>query len=176
MSTKIYYAARFPLANFTEGLDYLHDRMLDNIKHQYNTLFKSIKKYGVNTNREKKFHLRETAVKDKDLFQNFLPDGGWNIWIHDNYVYAIPFGAERYYGNLWNEDGNIDSPYSWLEDFHYQNQADAPDNIPEEEYEERGEIWKKVCLGYDKDKDGQFARKLVHFVFDSSSYHWSVEC
>lgn len=31
-----------------------------------------------------------------------------------------------------------------LEDFHYQNQTDPPDDIPYEEYQKRGEIWNEI--------------------------------
>lgn len=173
MSIKIYYAVRFPLANFTEGLDYLHDRMLDNIKLVYHKLLKSIEIDKVSTDREKKFYLIRLASTEPKIFQELLPDGGWNIWIHKNYVYAIPFGAYIYYENICDASSNWPE---WLEDFHYQNQSDPPEDIPEEEYEAREEIWEEICLGHNREKNGQFARKLVHFVFDSNSHYWSVEC
>jgi hypothetical protein len=54
------------------------------------------------------------------------------------------------------------------EEFHYQNQTDPPENIPEDEFKKRGEIWDEI-LGSDSLIDRGWEFSIVrpeHFTLD----------
>lgn len=60
-----------------------------------------------------------------------------------------------------------------LEDFHYQNQTDPPEDIPYEEYEKREEMWDKLT-----EPNGNYRNMLQYTVFDHNDLtelirrHW----
>lgn len=57
----------------------------------------------------------------------------------DGQIYLIPRADMLMRGAL-----DFLDDHDQLEDFHYQNQTDPPEDIPEEEYEARGKIWNKI--------------------------------
>lgn len=71
----------------------------------------------------------------------------------------------------------LEAGYPELEDFHYQNQTDIPDDISEDEYRARDDKWEELCRG-----TNDYTTGLIFDVMDStqfykilSKYHYSGE-
>lgn len=53
-----------------------------------------------------------------------------------------------------------------LEDYHYQNQTDIPENIDPEEYEKRGEKWDELT----EESDGNYMDGFVYEIFGPNQF------
>lgn len=171
MSTKIYYAVRFPIGNLIEGIDFLHEIAARNVCGNLHAAFEDYPAAA------KFFREVRGVIGLSDL----LPyECGFNLWIaEDDYVYVIPCGDSNWNGGLFKPGTQEfqSSVPSWIEEFHYQNQSDPPDWIPEEKFQTREAVWDQVCLGEMGTKYGWNARRLSHDVFRASNLYefWSTE-
>lgn len=66
---------------------------------------------------------------------------GFNVWLHKGYFYVIVI-AEGYI----TESVRTRKP-RWVEEYHYQNQADQPKEISDRDWNERRRNWEAVCAG-----------------------------
>lgn len=176
MSTKIFFGLRWPMVHFSEGLDFLHDFMLVRIKAQYDEAIATFPKEKDLAEREYKLRTLVKELNEMAPDNPLLGDAGYNIWLHGEHAYAIPFGPQGYYQDLWAEETKLVSTApSWLKDYHYQNQVDKPENIPDADWDERADTWDQICCGVVTARNGHFARRLTHFVFEAKCWFWPVE-
>lgn len=181
MSIKIYEAYRFPLNKLNEFITHVRPRMLEDFYSKIDRLmqigvtvdeldeidkevasWEHLKDAPSEQIEKAKYWMRWTKLSDKlrsasnSLEKSSLydVDASWNFWICDELVvYAIPYGQYKH--------GARELDY--VEDYCYWNNTDPPDDMPEEEFYERGEVWDKVCLN---DWNGL---RLNHVVVDFSS-------
>lgn len=155
MSTKIHEAVRVPIDRLNEYISLCNIETLDDFHTRANRHLaylstenwrKSVRevrgsKYVLKvTGRQIRLHavqyLTEAYTKaslnmERDFF---CVDSGLNIWLNGYYAYIIPFGGAK----LVQCD--------FEQDYHYQNQTDKPDDIPDEEWDARERKWEEVCL------------------------------
>lgn len=112
---------------------------------------------------------------DEDMNQNLLSISlKSSIWFDDDYWY-IKFFVN--WGTPTAMVRNIEAGCNELEDFHYQNQCDVPEHIPEEEYHARSVKWDELLS-----KDDDFTDMFEFTIFDPSRfvklvtrYYWRGE-
>jgi hypothetical protein len=81
--------------------------------------------------------LREIRKASDSLEKTlFGADASLNIWLDKRYAYIIPIGKVK-----------LPNPLpEWVEDYHYQNQVDRPENTTPQQYGARCKKWHKLCL------------------------------
>lgn len=150
MSTKIYNGIKFKSNNIVEIIEQLQnvrtevlkicntseivkDEDLSNFITYYG-LDKNIKPYSSIEINRKMINSLETEDEIAYLF------------LHFNFsIYVIPYKDGNIYGGLFCDNVNYKKyidPY--IEDFHYQGQTDRPEEITEEEWENRRNIWDEI--------------------------------
>ena len=91
--------------------------------------------------------LRVSVFMDEEYFYlKFFPNWGW--------------------GNKFLNQ--LEDDYYQLEDFHYQNSTDRPEDISQEDYDARDEKWDELTRGNNHYRDG-----LMYDVFDSQEF-WEL--
>lgn len=60
----------------------------------------------------------------------------------------------------------LEDKYDYLEDYHYQNQTDPPEDIPYQEFKKRGEVWDKLT----ERSGGTYRDGLQYELFDSYEF------
>ena len=87
----------------------------------------------------------------------FYDDSYWYIkyFINGNWAYEPMMEAAKITG---------------MEDYHYQNQSDPPEDISYEEYESRIEVWDKL-LG----EEGNYRNGFVYDIFDAYEFRKLLE-
>ena len=164
MSLKVYNGIKFKSKDITEVISQLHSIKEQAVKNSNNNLIKQNSRFirilidnGLISNAEEVF--TKTFSKDPDGYfdidnlvqQNLesrirkISDLDFNF-----YVVVIPWTDGNIYG-ISLHDG-ISENYELLKDFadeyHYQNQTDKPDEISDEEWFERDEIWNEIFDKY----------------------------
>ena len=84
-------------------------------------------------------------VKAKDVYDDLVKE--LKEYIVSNEVQVVYFACgDRILCMVFGDQTYFDYFYNHplMKDFHYQNQCDPPEDVPEDEYEKRGEIWEKV--------------------------------
>ena len=195
MSIKIHYGFRFPLSHINDGIDFFHDHMMNHVRKQYAELLKSVTEEGMK-NRWVERHPHEAMPDDvktrlylrqsivRDLLQEFhktrdnpgdlLPmlECGFNLWVADEFVFLIPVGPDGFWHDLYKSEITLkDFVPPYIEEFHYQDQSERPKGIGEKKYQQRLATWESTCLGDHHTKQGWYARKLYHTVFE---YPWTM--
>lgn len=109
------------------------------------------------------FDIYHAWIKYHDRFaiERYIPSVFFNvvIFFYEGDIYGIWYGSHHYKHLIM----------SIAEDFHYQNQTDAPENIPYEEFEARGKIWDKL-IGWE-------SVSLCGFTYDiiKENMLWSID-
>jgi hypothetical protein len=94
--------------------------------------------------------IKEASVSPKRMFHD--ADASLNIWIDGRYAYVIPYGEVA-----------LHSPWpDWLEDYHYQNQTDRPEEITARQWTARKRAWDRIAL------DDWNATRLEHSLISFS--------
>lgn len=97
-----------------------------------------------------RLHIAQTALRDgfrksvQSMQRDFFdPDVSVALTWHETGFYLRAFCD-----NVSLLGGSLDflKTHPDLEDFHYQNQVDPPDDIPPDEYEARGRIWDEMSV------------------------------
>lgn len=153
MSTKIYNGIKFKSRNLTEILSQLQTirNILLNIcgseeyVPQENLIeFINYKKLisNIDDNESKLMFGIHRKIQDAIILND--EDVRWLIPFNVT-VFVIPFEDGNFYGGLFC-DNNIARYYfnDYIEDFHYQDQTDKPDDISDEDWEKRRIIWDKI--------------------------------
>lgn len=153
MSTKIYNGIKFKSNNLNEILSQLQTirtKLLDICKSeeyvpQKNLIgFINYKKLISNIDDNESKLMFEINRKIQDAIILNDEDVCWLIPFNVT-VFVIPFEDGNFYGGLFC-DNNIARYYfdDYIEDFHYQDQTDKPDDISDEDWEKRRIIWDKI--------------------------------
>lgn len=75
----------------------------------------------------------------------------------------VPIDPSKVIGMYFTEQpklGKLWMSMPGVEDYHYQNQVDRPEDIPEAEWDKRGEVWHQV-LGHHAPADRMFTARIV---------------
>ena len=150
MSTKIYNGVRFKAKTLSEIIKQLHKVSEDAVKNTvdlfkqndfyFNLLYHVAKKYEKENNStidssfELGLALQDILKKSDNPFPLLF-----NVTIFENkgIFYGIYFDdSNNNYKLLFDND--------IVEDFHYQDQSDRPENISNEEWDERCEVWEEI--------------------------------
>lgn len=145
MSTKIYYAYRTKNKNLS--------RFLTELQQKKNTIKEeAMRCVALGLAKpdyiERDFQSREFIIehmrKRTTAFYELCKETSVSITIDsDGYTYIKLFGDYEYMNKFckWlNESG-------YIEDYHYQNQTDAPNGISEEDFSARGDKWDRITGG-----------------------------
>jgi len=169
MSTKIYEGYRFPVEHLNDFIDHVREHQLAALVEKVRALMALVPDERVREElstweavpddiEKVKQYIRWSIVAERlcEASQRpekslFAVDSGWNFWLHGRFVYAIPWGQEF-------EHRALELPY--VEDFAYWDNTDPPENVSDEEWKRRGEIWEEVCLRRWND------RRLFYTVVD----------
>ena len=102
-------------------------------------------------------------------------DSRWRDRMEPNFnfnVCVIPWTDGNVYGIYYDDD--IEENRALLNDiadeYHYQNQTDQPDDIDDEEWQERSEVWNDIYDKYCSPNDAGFIYKIV----TSSDLHFDI--
>lgn len=139
MSTKIYYAYRFRPYFLSEFMNIIQDYRKEFFHLVYADVVDWMDEQDWEKGRGLRKWLKEEWPKLKNL-ASIANDVTCALWIYDDYVYVKFFGN---YGDLGRLDKRL-TLSNHIHDFHYQNQTDIPDDIPEAQYDERIKIWDKI--------------------------------
>jgi len=161
VSTKIYDAWRFPSPRLNDYLDWARSQVRTAIKERVEGLMEALKpeviegfgecpdhfKGGGEAIWER--HKRMTYIMDccREAAQTshrdtlFDIEFGLNLWLHRGFFYVITIGEH------WMAATLRDPPQHWVQEYHYQNQSDPPEDISPEDWDERRINWEAVCGG-----------------------------
>lgn len=189
MSTKIYYARRFPLDKLAEFMLFTRPEMFERIAVEVRKCMDAVteeyiqKKFKEFDEREKEVtESRRKAVEDtwrymkaEEIFRHRRPekkgddgrpflnlDCGWNIYLYEGLCYAYVWGWDKLHHD-------IEYP-EWAEDFCYWNNTDPPEGMREgagyDQWQERGRLWHEIL-----DCKTEYARRVQYVVFDTTFSH-----
>ena len=158
MSVKIYEAWRIPDSRLNDYLDWARPLMLGVVKERIEELMAAVKPEVLELgNPPEHFFGEGLVLRERQKRLDYVIEGcreaaqsgtrdtvfdiecGFNIWIHDGCAYLIPFGE------AWILSP-IQEPPDWVEEYHYQNSADPPEDVTPEDWARRRENWDEVCL------------------------------
>jgi len=175
MSTKIYDAYRVPIEGLNDFLEATRTNVWNDFLERTKGLVYGLKESYVEKHKKEdrwkgydfsteyadlrlrweivKQGYREAAV----VSRKGMYDAGWNVWLHsDGYAYLIYWGKGYKHGAL-----------ELAEFFGYWDNADPPEGLSYEEFEERGAVWEEVCL------NDWNSPRLYHSLIDflPNTYH-----
>lgn len=123
MSTKIWCAFRFPNLFIQEGLEFFTDHMYNRVR----SVFDSI---------------GEMTPGQTGVLQAF--ECGFTFYLHNNYCYLIPYGNHDCESLVKKDLSLVPFVPEFIEEFHFQNQCDPPEEISLEEWDKRDKIWEEI--------------------------------
>jgi hypothetical protein len=189
MSTKIWIAYRIPKIRINEFIDIIHDAYMKAVADWIEKLMSAVEQTALEEFVNSKYafmsfkadlsnpkierqaridfvlnHIeRASVLREKSIFDI---DCGITLWLDRRYAYIIPQPPNCTVDTIKFPE--------WVEDFHYQNQVDRPEEISEREWKARERKWDELCLGVSEEKNAWNARKLYHAIVDMSPpYHHS---
>ena len=165
MSTTIYNGYLIDVSSFEELQEFCQDfkkkalGLKDSMVYEYlsNTIltpmdqslfpkiFPEVKKPNYPSNVRE---LESRILKDReetDIIVNFHCSA---IFFYVDGKFICTFYGSRYQ-DLWQSQPKV-------KDFHYQDRSDPPEDVPLQEFEDRGRIWEKVLQGEGKAKGNGF--------------------
>lgn len=86
-----------------------------------------------------------------------------SLFMDDEYWYLKFFVNGGHMNKLLRE---LEDKYDFLQDYHYQNQTDPPEDMEWEDFQKRGDKWGELL-----NKEGNFRNGLEYTVFDSFEFH-----
>lgn len=159
MSVKIYEAYRFPLSKISEVTESIREHAIPKATKILSGLVDQLRVQII----EDKALSGDPVPEDRvdsiltwmdashrlkglyaEQFSSYTRDW-WdlschlNAWIHEDFVYAIPY-ADMQLRDFW--DFLVDIPE--VEDFAYWDNADEPDDVPYEQFKDRGRVWSEI--------------------------------
>lgn len=158
MSIKIYTAWRVPLNRLTEAIPILHDQVYAKVQELYEILYSEIDWVKLEDINKERLDKCDPEYRE-NVLQHLAFDSIWkvissardtlyrmpgldlncwiNIWIGpDNYAYLIP-GGEPTHNLKWEIP-------DWIEEYGYWNNTDPPDDITQEDWDQRYSDWDAV--------------------------------
>lgn len=192
MSTKIFYAYRVPksqdiLSFLNEMTDYHTDRIANDGK-----LLELIHKLALSDARGRDDFSAKTALDSNEkgqLFEFYVK--GWleenknknryeciDVDFEVSVFYDNDYWYLKFFPNMGAEYDTIKHFEGRMEDYHYQNSSDPPEDIPYEEYVARDEKWDELL----KYSGGNYSKGLLYNIFTSdyfldllTKYHYTGE-
>lgn len=142
MSTKIYYAYRMKSEFLADFMMKLEDKRNEMYKEARKKVIEYLvlNKVDVSVDEFMLKHLkkRESIFYDLDLNTSL------SISVQkDGFTYIKLFGTQ----NGINELHDFFTSLLYVEDYHYQNQTDHPEDTTYEDFQKRGEKWDKITGG-----------------------------
>ena len=191
MSTKIYDAYRIPKSEFENEfimniLKKLKDETYDFFIHNEDILkgihiltmvwLKAVKEdeerfekfvngedFTINTISN---YLQECERQTQKSLYYFNIDFNCSVFEDKDYWYVKFFRNQRWQWDLLNE---WEEKYEWLEDYHYQNSTDPPENISYEEFKKRDDKWDELTGDVDSYVNG-----LQYTFMDAHQFYMLV--
>jgi len=154
MSTKIYYAWRCDLSRTNEAIAFLRSRIWTNVL-----------KVASKANPEGDVY---TAAKK---FVEALGDAGLHVFLDQEKGYR-----PRAYFLAYGSPGFLGSSSRlprWLSEYAYWNNTDAPEDISERRWKERGETWDRVA--FEKNANRWIQHRSVVEVFGSGAPYCEMD-
>lgn len=142
MSTKIYNAYRFK-GTAAQLMPFLK-AVREDIEDDTVSFYREHRDESVETSAYKLAMLFKEAA-DKMAFE-FNVSSSVMVFFHDGEIYL-----QFYYPGHWGRSNKRypDTVWSeWIEDFHYQNQSDQPEDVPESDWERRRRVWDEILGDY----------------------------
>lgn len=136
MSTKVYEGYRFPSS-----------RLHDFIKAVKGKTVEIMADYApMQSLRDAYRHALDkySGAVDIGLLRELSRESGWAFWLKGNVVYACPYGMLS--GSVVIERPLTEFVRSldYVQMYHYWNNVDVDENVPPQEWEERGREWEQV--------------------------------
>lgn len=186
MSTKIYYAFRCSIRDFTEVfLPKYREHCFRTVKKQIGKLTPHVEEAKIKeiydskgwaekmdydafrAEKEEMIRVREVlkraAKASKDPVRDvvFGIDCSLNVWLHRGKAYIIPYGERWIYDDFKLPKG--------VEEYGYWNNTDEPDNVTRRQWQARGKTWEAVCL------NNWNATRLTHEIIKASGHTVGLE-
>ena len=172
MSTKIYVAARFPQERFPEALKLIHNAFLEKAHESYVEFVDAVDeerlakthKLKIGSKRLQHMKMMVASKEAREMYQRSKMDFlacGFNAWFHEGMVYVIPWGMPGFTDCLLQ----IAFVTEWMEEYGYWNSTDRPDDISEEEWNERSDTW--TAVGPNDNYVRHMESRLTHVVCES---------
>lgn len=143
MSTKIYNAFRFK-GELKDLMPFLREVRSDIESHTVNYY----KEYKHSDMPDNEWDLVELfKERNKSIFFEFNIESSVVVYFHSTGIY-LHFFFPGHFGN-YSDRGFFEKWGDWIEDFHYQNQTDKPDDISEGDWRHREEVFDDLFDHYD---------------------------
>lgn len=136
MSIKIWTAYVVKEGQFDGFTDWFRKESINATKRIIRGIFEKSLKPGIELDYQVCWDLSDLFNSSSRLHAN--PIGvcfGFDFINDEDNVYILPYGRAV----------NLNTP-SWVKDFHYQDSTDPPENIPEDEWRSRQDIWNRIFL------------------------------
>lgn len=176
MSTKIYYAWVCDIDKLNEFIDLIRPQVYNKAEKTIRNLMSHLTKKTIEEQREQNKYIKnenrlklEAVLKrcreaSKSFSRNPAIDIDFslNIWLYNNRAYIIPIGELK----------DLSIP-EFAKDFSYWNNTDSPDDITEEEWNNRDYIWSQINCG--EGVHNHNARRLNHSIIDMSALYGDID-
>lgn len=175
MSTKIYNGIIFKSNNIEEILSQLQsvrEKIINTINKDCKSFFNYKALYAFCRDKKDIFDIIKSDDKNIsykafsviNIIQDYLKlddtDATWLIPFNFD-VYIIPYKGKCIVGGVFADNDKCRNFINeYIDDFHYQNQCDKPDEISDEEWEVRENIWNDVFEKY--------------YTFPEVGFHYSI--
>ena len=167
MSTKIYNGIKFKTNDIYELYDLLNDFKIESsllLRKGFDKKLPFILKQVM-----KDYYIEhknlDSVWEIADLFKKDFQKNDFRV-DYNNYIQIYPHPETKaLYGYfiLDSESENLLLSKDWVEDYHYQNSSDGPDDMSYEEYSKRGDLWDELFASSYKIEDSGFKYKIMDF-------------
>jgi hypothetical protein len=177
MSTKVYNGIKFKSKDYAEIVSQLHsirEKAIENsrkhfiddpypmggllIEEKFADSVDELIEMDFETDRNKKWEVRRIveASLEKRWRKNYEPEFLFSVVV-------IPWTDGNVYGCFYDDriHENRELLNEFVDEYHYQNQTDQPDDIDDEEWEERREIWDDIFDKYFTPGEAGFVYEIV---------------
>ena len=172
MSTKIYNGIKFKTKDIYELYDLLNEFKIESselLKKEFDKYMPTLLKH-VMVEYYKKHKKLDSIWDVADNFKKELEIGEFRIQ-HRNtiQIYPRPKTKELYgYFILDDKSESLLLEKDWVEDYHYQNSSDGPEDISYDDYSKRGDVWDELFAPSYRITDSGFE----YVIFDFSNINF----
>ena len=138
MSTKIYEAYRIPCANLVDFLSGMRKKVVTEVMP---LVLEDLQRNGLTSSKHIRDHIMREVRGCEDDGQG-MPypldpydiSCGFSVYQKDEYCYLVPYGRALREVSMGND----------VVDYSYWNNTDPDENVSEEEWESRGQVWEEI--------------------------------
>jgi len=159
MSTKIYDAYKVKGCNTLGDIQNLLLEVREKVVNHYKEYAKSPEIIEVHKQQYSGNEKEREAFK-KVFGSGFVTDVNENAVV---YTYKNEIYVQFFIGRLLRDVHEYIEKHEKFEDFHYQNQSDQPDDVSDEEWEKRREIWDGIFPHMDTPLNAGFSFQFMTF-------------